>query len=871
MLRINQSTHAAAAQSYYSTADYYTEGQELTGRWCGEGARLLGLSGDVQQAEWNRLCDNLHPLSGERLTQRTNADRTVGYDFNFHVPKSLSLLYSVTRDERLLEAFREAVDVTMHDMEAEMATRVRKNGRNENRRTGNLTWGQFIHFTSRPVDGVPDPHLHAHCYVFNTTWDAEERAWKAGQFRELKRDAPYFEAVFHAHLAGRLADMGLPIERTAQGWELGGLDKSTLDKFSRRTKQIEEKAREKGITDVAQKSELGAKTRQRKVKNLSFPELQATWRGWMSEDELASLKLLEQRTGDDPLPTDGSASARAVDYAVEHALERKSVVPERQLVGLALRQAVGQAKVADVWRAAAQYDGLIVGERGGRRMATTAGILREERKLVDFARRGRGTCRPLGGETYPRKRDWLNADQEQAVQRLLRSRDRVTVLRGAAGVGKTTLMQEVVEAIEAAGTRVFACAPSADAGRGVLRNDGFQQADTVARLLLDDKLQQELVGQTIWVDEAGLLGTVTMARLFELAERLEARVLLSGDRKQHGSVERGAALRLLEEEAGIVPAEVKEIQRQRGEYKEAVRLLSEGQSAAGLKRLDDLGWVKEDSGPDRYRQLAEDYVATVRSGKSALVVSPTHYEGRYVTQHLRSALQQAGIVGRDERSFRILENARLTAAERSDRVRLRPDDLLVFHQNAKGYRRGERVTVGTGADLPLAQANRYQVFHQATLGLAAGDLIRITQNGRTADGAHRLDNGMQFKVRGFDDGGNIVLANGWTIDRDWGHWEYGYVLTSHAAQGKTVDHVLIGQSGRSFSASSREQFYVSASRARERVTVYTDDKAALEEAVSRSDSRLTATEFINSAIGREATADRLPTIDKPERELIHER
>ena len=83
-------------------------------------------------------------------------------------------------------------------------------------------------------------------------------------------------------------------------------------------------------------------------------------------------------------------------------------------------------------------------------------------------------------------------------------------------------------------------------------------------------------GQVIWIDEAGQVGTQTMAKIFALAERLDARVLLSGDRRQHGSVERGTALQLLEEEAGLVPAEVKEIQRQKGDYKEAVHALAKG-------------------------------------------------------------------------------------------------------------------------------------------------------------------------------------------------------------------------------------------------------------------------------------------------------
>ena len=41
MLRIIQNTSAAGAKSYYSTADYYTEGQELEGHWRGQGAERL--------------------------------------------------------------------------------------------------------------------------------------------------------------------------------------------------------------------------------------------------------------------------------------------------------------------------------------------------------------------------------------------------------------------------------------------------------------------------------------------------------------------------------------------------------------------------------------------------------------------------------------------------------------------------------------------------------------------------------------------------------------------------------------------------------------------------------------------------------------
>ena len=866
MLRIRQNSHVAGAKSYYSVADYYSEGQELTGRWRGKSAARLGLNGDVEQADWDALCDNRHPATGEQLTARMRADRTVCYDFNFHVPKSLSLLYALTRDERLLDAFREAVDGTMQDIEAEMSVRVRKDGKNEDRRSGNLVWGEYVHFTSRPVGGIPDPHLHAHCVVFNQSWDEHDGMWKAGQFRELKRDAPYFEAAFHSHLAGRLSELGLPIERTNHGWELSGVDKSLIDKFSRRTKQIEQAAKDKGIFDPEAKGELGAKTRERKAKNLSLPELQETWRSWMTTRELEALATLERRIGGEAEPKDESASARALDHSIAHVFERKSVVPERQLLAAALRHSVGKASVAELRQEAERHE-LIIGHRGGRRMATTSKVLAEERKLVEFARKGRGACRAFAASPHVFKRSKLNADQRRAVEHLLNSRDRVMLIRGAAGVGKTTLMQEAVEAIEESGTKVIPLAPSADASRGVLRGDGFHAADTVARFLVDEKLQSEAAGQAIWIDESGLLGSRTLVQVFEVAERLEARVILTGDRKQHGSVERGSPLRLLEEEAGLVPAEVKEIQRQSGRYKDAVAALSEGRAVDGFDQLDGLGWVHELDGPERHRQLAADYVATIIKGKSALVVSPSHAEKNKISTQIRAALQANGVVECDERQFRILENSHLTTAERGDALKLSPGDVVLFHQNAAGYKRGDRLTVGEAPSLPLNQAERFQVFHSASLSLAAGDLIRITHNGRTADGEHRLDNGSVYRVRGFDDKGNIVLQNGWTIDKEWGHFSHGYVTTSHASQGKTVDRVFIGQGSQSFAASSREQFYVSASRAREQVVVYTDDKAALREAISQADGRLTASELVGGVIGRQVAEERaMATEREPVRE-----
>lgn len=925
MLRITQNNNSAGAKRYYSTADYFSEGQELIGRWRGQGAVQLGLlpeagmqsaavgmnegqrgeRGEIEKKDWDRLCDNMNPATGTRLTVRRKDERRVGYDFNFNAPKSLSLVYALTKDERLLDAFRDSVDETMCEIEAEMKTRVRVGGKNEDRTTGNLVWSEYIHFTSRPVDGVPDPSLHAHCFAFNTTWDAQELRWKAGQFGDIKRDAPYFGAVFHAKLARRMEELGLGVERTKAGWDLAGISKGTLDRFSRRTAQIEQQAREGGITDPDGKSALGAKTREKKAKGLAFADLRAKWKARMSERELANVDAVASKIGGPAMAPEPGMAAVAAEHAVDHWFTRQSTVPERTLRTEALKRGVGKASRAEI-ESAMDARNLLVRERGGQKIATTLEVLAEETRMLDFARRGRGVCEQFGkwaangdalvgdSHAYTFRRKDLSDGQRRAVLHVLGSRDRVTVIRGAAGVGKTTMMTEAVEAIEAKGTCVFTFAPSTDASRGQLREDGFKDAETVAMLLKDQRRHETIRGQAIWIDEAGLLSTKDMAAVFDLAGSVDARVVLSGDRRQHGSVERGAALRLLETEAGIVPAEIKEIQRQTRRYKDLVYDLSEGRTEKAFKELDDLKWIKAVPDEERPAALAADYVKALNAGKSALVVSPTHREGDRITHAIRQKLKATGKLGKEDRVFTTLKNAHFTPAELRDPLSYRPGDVLVFHQNAKGFRKGQRVVVsdvdargvtvrddvypdkssgGTATNVTqrasagkaknesgiagvkegaraggkgsvLECADRFQAFRTGSMQLAIGDRVRITRNGTTADKVHALNNGSVYSVKGFTPGGDVVLNNNWVVDKGYGHWTHGYVSTSYASQGKSVKRVFIAQSAESFRASSREQFYVSVSRGKEAVTIYTDDKASLLEAVKQTDERLSATELV---------------------------
>jgi len=888
MLRVIASRNA---KEYFAESlkreDYYSEGQEVSGDWNGIAAERLRLSGAVTTAAFESLCDNEKPGTKERLTQRNKTNRTVGYDFNFHCPKSVSVAYEFTRDERILGAFKMSVNQTMREIESDMKTRVRKNGADENRTSGNMIWAEFVHFTARPVNGVPDPHLHAHCYAFNTTWDDEEKKWKAGQFRDLKADAPYFEAAFHARFSKQLSEMGYRIERTAKGWELAGVPQRVLDEFSRRTEQVEQKAKELGITTAKGKDGLAALTRERKQKQFSKPELRELWNERISADERTEIQnnLRNQISA-----TPKISEMKAMDFAMQHCYERASIVTDKELLRHALRFGMGDVDVAQTKRQLLR-DELIMETVDGRQWLTTKDVLAEEKRLIDFVRNGRGKFKPFGSVKYQFQNLKLSDEQRNAVRHVLQSTERVTAIRGGAGTGKTTMMKEAVAAIESTGTKVFTFAPSAEASRGVLRSDaGFANAETVEALLQNQKLQAQVRGQVIWIDEAGLLSVHTLARLADLAEKQNCRIILSGDTAQHRAVERGDALRILEKHASLPAAELKEIWRQKADsHKAVVADLRGGNLESAFKRLDKLGMLREMDAENRHEALATDYAAAVKAGKSALVISPTHAEGERVTREIRAKLKAAKKLGTDERELVQLKNLQWTQAQRADARNYQIGMVIQFHQNVPGFRRGERVTVkardasgvavkrqnGGTASLPLNMGAHFQIYESRTIPFAAGDMIRITQNGFTKDN-RRLNNGDLKQVKGFTKDGDIRLTNGWVVSKDYGNLAHGYCLTSYSSQSKGVDCVFVAESSESFRAAGREQFYVSASRFKETLTIYTDDKRELLNAVRKSSQRPSATDLVKKEISESvkepaATPSQSVAVKNGQREISEKR
>jgi len=833
-------TSSAAAKAYFKQTAYYASSQA---EWLGKGAETLGLSGSARATDFDKLCDNLDPRTGELLRPLAHADGRVGMDLTFNSTKSVGIARELAGpnnagDPRIEKAHREAVAYAMGILESDVRTRVRVGGKNEDRVTGNLVAYRVTHRDTRIniEDRKPDMELHDHVFVLNCTYDAVEGKWKAAQMGQVKHDAPYYEAIYHNRLASNLRDLGYGIRRKGKSFEISGIADASIKKFSRRRQYIKAVAEKLGITSAAGMDKLGATTRLGKAKE-STEELRAYFAGRLTADERQALGTLIGR------PSYESSERDAVRYAIGHHFERQSVVDERRLYESAIRYGIGSVTPESI-QVEAKRQGLLV--KGGE--ATTRDVLAEERRIIDFAREGRGRFGPLkhdvpdaafGDRT-------LSREQQGICRHVWDSRDQVILIRGAAGTGKTRTMRTAIDAID---RPVVVLAPSAQASRGVLRSPeggGFDQADTVARFLVDDRFQQKAKGGVIWVDEAGLQGIRQLREVFDIADRVGARVVLQGDRRQHASVERGSTLRVLEEFGGVPVAELRSIRRQSGDYRKAATALAKGYILAGYDILAKLGWVRQ---TETNAPLVDEYVSALKEKKTVLVVAPTHIEGEEITAEIRARLKEQERIGKDEKQFDTLVPLGWTDAEKGDVARYEGTEVMHFHRSSGSFKAGDQIRVTDwNKGNWYRSASHFAVYAEGSLALAVGDAIRVTANGKTLDGRHRLNNGSLYQVKGFDREGNIVLANDWVVAKDFGHLTHGYVTTSHAAQGKTVDRVLIAMGRESAPAINAEQFYVSVTRGRESARIFTGmAPEEMRQLIKRSDRRKSATEFMGHA------------------------
>ena len=869
-----------ALGEYLRQADYYAEGMKVEGECYGRLCQAVGLgeTKHITDEVFTRVAGNRHGVTGEQLTERMKDGRRAGYDAVFNAPKSVSIQAFVGGDKRLLVAHEKAVTEALRELER---LACHQDGQGIDKRhvaSGAIAAAVFRHGESRALD----PHLHSHAFIFNVTRSSSDRKrLLALESSAIFENSKYLTEVYRNTLAAQVQQLGYRIERREHGFELAGISSDLLERFSKR-------ARERDVAISAREAELGREltrdeiavlvreNRAEKQYALTPEQVRGRQLAQVNASELRQLHRL-RHTANGPLRRQPIFLSQAIAQAVEHLLERRTVVSLYEMTAETIRQAHG-AHSPEVIKA------LIVQGHGGLLHAddkvTTQAALDREQALIKKLDAGVGAHPALGFLPFI-KLTGLGVEQKSAVQQIFASRDAVTVLRGKAGTGKTHTLATTIEGLSRSGQTVACFAPSTHAVTLLQRDGAEQQAgytfaaralgqtSTVQRLLVDPKLQAAITGKVVIVDEYALLSVRQLQELVDVAATRRVRLLLVGDSGQHKSVEAGDAARIVEKETRVRVAELSEVRRQavNPAYRAAAEALAAGRLLEALGKLDQMGAVVEIDDPTARRvRMVEEWhaaaqetkVVRTKAGaqgqtKTSLMVAPTWAEIDALNAHARERLRKEGKISGEDQNFVSLRAKDWTKAQQKDVRNYQPGDILVAHEATKHFAKGDELRVvrqeqrrivvachGQEVSVSPRQSGlAWTVCEERPLAVAAGDQVRlraVAQVCSTAGRSQRLANGTTVMVKAVDASGQLVLADGSTLrTRQVVH---GYAMTSHAAQGLTVDKVFVA------GAVSREGLYVSATRGREGIRIFVPDRAAFLMAVGlRSEARMSATEF----------------------------
>lgn len=854
---------------HHAKGDYYSEGKQVVGQWFGAGAEKLKLRGDVSLDDFVKLCRNTNPKTNARLTQRMRNNRRVFYDFVLSPPKSVSVVALVGGDDRIERAHERATMTALAELESFAAARVRKDWASGFRNTGNIVAAVFRHDTSRALD----PHLHCHCVVFNATYDAVEKKWKALETYEMLQAGKYVENVYYHELARELNRLGYEIENNQRGdFEIKGVSRELIKRFSKRHDEIDEKTRKllesepekrgQNIKEIRER--IAHDRRARKIKDIGRKRLAELWDKQTSNQEAATLAALAQRRAVNP--GKGVAVVKAVAWAEQHLFDRYSVVNEFELWRYALERGRGENFSLENLQSLTRGKPYVRGETQ-RGKITTRTILEREQRLVAAAQDGCGQFKPFMAN-YRTQNASLDNEQRAAAKQILASRNFITLFRGGAGTGKSFTLKEVRAGLIACGHTVHFIAPQRQQVLDLEKDLGGRGA-TLSEFLAKGSMEH---GAVVVVDEAGQIGAKQMLQLFELVQAHNGRLILSGDTRQHGAVEASDALRVIEKFAGLAAVELKNIWRQNPElaktraerkaieqYKLAVVMARDGLLAASFDALNKNGAITQCGYGEQQKFLADKYLELAAAGHSTVVVSQTWSELHKVNEQIRSALKSRGLIGQNEVSVTALIRRDLTDAQKRDMRYHNSESVLIFNKDLAGIKRGTSGRVllvgedeifveaaGKVRSVSFDDLESISVCNPETMTLAAGDRLQLKANAKTA-GGKPLANGELVTVKRVENNGQIELEDGRILPNDYRQFVRGYAITSYAAQGKNADYVIFSDSAIR-AATNQKQWYVTISRGRKGVHIFTTDKQQLRENIASSGNRQLAIELAGKSV-----------------------
>jgi conjugative relaxase-like TrwC/TraI family protein len=178
----------------------------------------------------------------------------------------------------------------------------------------------------------------------------------------------------------------------------------------------------------------------------------------------------------------------------------------------------------------------------------------------------------------------LGDGQKNAVALALTSADRHMAIVGAAGAGKTTAMELIVDEYRKAGYEIIGVAPSAAAAKE-LQSAGCDDTRTLASSLLKHDKEGETPDKRLYImDESGMVSAKDMDAFLRKVDAEGARSLFVGDPLQLASVEAGSPYAQLLKTGSIAHANIDEIQRQRDPQLRAIaQAFARGDAEKGVE------------------------------------------------------------------------------------------------------------------------------------------------------------------------------------------------------------------------------------------------------------------------------------------------
>ncbi|MDA8246963.1 MobF family relaxase [Acidithiobacillus sp.] len=472
------------------------------------------------------------------------------------------------------------------------------------------------------------------------------------------------------------------------------------------------------------------------------------------------------------------------------------------------------------------------------------------------------------GDFEKKKGFKLGDGQKAAVALALTTEDRHIGIVGAAGAGKTTSMELIVEQYKAAGYEVIGVAPSAAAAKE-LESAGCDDTRTLASALL--MKQEAKDGETppkrlYIIDESGMVSARDMDAFLQKADSEGARTILVGDPLQLSAVEAGSPFAQMLETGSIKHVKIDEIQRQKDpQLREIAQAFASGDAAKGVELarpyMTQVAEAKGDQKKEALAQAATDAYLTLSPAEreKTLLLAGTNDTRQAINQKIREGLKTEGILSGPSVQITALDKLDLTREAATRAEKYEPKDsknqvIVKLNQEIKDKSgnveavRGSQWIVKDNRDGKLTLENfdgqkrelvvdpakvKITAYESRSMDLATGDQVMFRENNKERG----VMNGQQAKIVGVDrETGNIVAETrtGERITLTPARAEsldYSYARTVHSSQGATVERAIVV--GEASKVSTAEAAYVACSREKTGLQIITDDTEKLGKSWSK--------------------------------------